>query len=248
MRRYRHVISLGASCSTAAELAVYGYRDGSYPFDWVICDIEAVTTLIESDFAHYIDEQDLMRETDPSKFSSTRMGVRFIHDFSPAVPLAEQYAQVARKYERRVARFITATSEPTLFVRRITDDAEHSWLDSNLGRLLCALRKRNRKNSLVLVAHASLPNSCGGLRVHPIESFGQDGDWEFDRTSSELHHVLDSVPYSARRRQANHSWPVETDPAGIPAHRTRLAVRRTIVMLIGEDRFARIRARMKTEL
>ncbi len=36
--KFEHVISLGFFCSPALELKKLGFRDASYPFDWVISE------------------------------------------------------------------------------------------------------------------------------------------------------------------------------------------------------------------
>ena len=60
--RYEHVVSLGYFCSTALELQRYGFRDGSYPFDWNICSIEGVLSLVKSDFEGFLRRESLVRD------------------------------------------------------------------------------------------------------------------------------------------------------------------------------------------
>jgi len=170
--RYRHVISLGYFCSTALELKRYGLRDHSYPFDWNISPIRSALAMVESGFDGFLQLDRLSPEAGYVRDTGTDILV--YNEFDPARSIGEQYEAVREKYERRIARFRRAISEPTLFVRYIDSEGrsleEFTYLDENMAAVLAVLRRTNPLNDLLLVGDDALPATCGGLRVYRVAS------------------------------------------------------------------------------
>ncbi len=50
------VISMGHTCATANMIKHFGLRHRSYPFDWLISDLDGIINAFNNDFAHFIDE------------------------------------------------------------------------------------------------------------------------------------------------------------------------------------------------
>jgi hypothetical protein len=49
-------ISLGLNCQTAGSIKRLGYKTESYPFDWIISNINIVTDSINTDFQYFLDK------------------------------------------------------------------------------------------------------------------------------------------------------------------------------------------------
>lgn len=51
------IISLGPNCHTAGILKILNYKTESYPFDWIISNIDIVIDCIITDFKNYINKE-----------------------------------------------------------------------------------------------------------------------------------------------------------------------------------------------
>jgi hypothetical protein len=187
-KRFRHVISLGGTCRVAGILRSYGLRDGSYPFDWNTGSPEVVVRLVETGFRDFLRPGALVAADDV--VCDTGSGVCMPNDFDLARPVAAQESAVRSRYVRRIARFRSAVTEPTLFVRRAWDDAELDWLLAHAEEVLTVLRRSNPGNALVVVT--AEPPEPGG---RPLPVYGID-DGDFRR-------LLRGLRYPARRRLNN---------------------------------------------
>lgn len=53
--KFKHIISLGSFCSPALEIERHGFRDASYPFDWVLSkSFKEVMNLLQTEFHDYL--------------------------------------------------------------------------------------------------------------------------------------------------------------------------------------------------
>lgn len=230
---YRHVISLGFFCGTALELERYGFRDASYPFDWVICPIKPTVVLLESGM------ESLMRSTHVVRDSVHQhivrdldSGIDFYHDFAPDVGVEDQLDSVREKYARRMLRFRQAIEERTLFVRYIADAEEHRFLSANMDVVMALLRQHNPANDLLLVGNADLPPDCGGSEVFRVEpDVGDSVAREFARKNAKLRRALITAPYPAGLRIRNLARYVLSQHF---KDRQRARVRRAVVRIVGE--------------
>lgn len=123
MEIFKHYISLGYFCSIAQELERFGLRDASYPFDWIISDIEGVFQCIDNNFDGLLDIN-VLTQSDKHRmyYKNTKYDFYFFHDFDKYMSLLSQIDQVKKKYERRIERFYRNIQEPTLFLRYISDE------------------------------------------------------------------------------------------------------------------------------
>lgn len=82
--QYEFIISLGSFCSPAIELERYGFRDSSYPFDWLLTHtFETVLDLIDNDFLGFLDGNRLyQRSRERQVYENTDLDISFVHDFS----------------------------------------------------------------------------------------------------------------------------------------------------------------------
>src|SRR5947209_282461 len=76
-------VSLGSRCEVAFQLAQHGYRDASFPFDWIVTPIGALYQLIENDFKGLLDPGDLVlvppdpTAPDSQPFIMNSLGLQF---------------------------------------------------------------------------------------------------------------------------------------------------------------------------
>ncbi len=175
LQRYSHVISLGHFCSVASEIGRYGFRDGSYPFDWVTCGLEPIVRLMDSEFAGFLEFSQLAFVSEGGNIvRDNSSGIEFYHDFDATLPLAAQYDSVIQKYERRIVRLKQSATERTLFVRYILDESECSYLDHHFPEVMASLRRLNPDNDLLLIGNADLPEQCGGHPVYLVAAGDDD--------------------------------------------------------------------------
>ncbi len=116
--RFNHYISLGYFCSIAMQLEKYGFRDASYPFDWLISDFRSVISTIDNGFKSFLCYENLYQnENNRAVYLDKKYEFLFVHDFSKYLSLSGQLPKVQEKYNRRIQRFYRNRTEPTLFIR-----------------------------------------------------------------------------------------------------------------------------------
>lgn len=97
-KQYKNYISLGYFCSVAMELEKYGLRDYSYPFDWLITDLEGVILAMDSGFSDYLNYENMYQSRDVrSTYTDKEYGFSFIHDFNKYARLSKQICLVKDK-------------------------------------------------------------------------------------------------------------------------------------------------------
>ena len=163
-KKFQHVFAIGAGCNMAAGLSRIGLREYSGPFDWIIAGMEDIITLIDTDFADYLNPEYL--ELDPIPFNAGKRKnikfdmIRFVHDFAPeedAPPLSEQIGAVQAKYQRRIDYFMQAIKEPTLLCRFEYGESEDYWR-KNYHRVSGFFKKFNPENELIIISYGE-PNT-----------------------------------------------------------------------------------------
>jgi hypothetical protein len=55
---YDKIISIGDRCLAAHHIRRCGYRTEAYPFDWIYSDLNSISSIIENDFADFMDFND----------------------------------------------------------------------------------------------------------------------------------------------------------------------------------------------
>lgn len=137
-----HVISLGYFCSPALELDRLGYRNASYPFDWVISNTRSVSRLINSNFNGLFDMEYLKNGEEIGsyvKVHHTKYRFSFFHDFKKKIPLLEQIDLIKEKYQRRINRFygVVKSGENVAFLMYVNNSSQEDIdiLINNLSTL-----------------------------------------------------------------------------------------------------------------
>ena len=167
---YRHYISLGYFCSVAMELERIGLRSASYPFDWLITpDLSNVMKYIRNGFDGFLEVSEMIQDAEVSStYINRTTGFKYVHDFKASIPAAEQIDDVALKYRRRIDRFYRDITEPTLFVRYISDEkvcedgryADLSWIEDNITDIEQTLRSYNPDNRIIWIGNSALESTA----------------------------------------------------------------------------------------
>lgn len=163
----QHYISLGYFCSVASELERIGLRNESSPFDWLISDFEGIIMAIQDNFEDFLEYDYLVQNRQyPAYYLNTKYNVHFYHDFSPYASLREQLPLVQEKYRRRIKRFYASISEPTLFIRYISDEQlvngsskELLWIDEHYDEIITLLKSFNENNEILFIANEGIKSS-----------------------------------------------------------------------------------------
>ena len=111
---YDLVFGMGYACSCALALRAAKLQFESFPFDWNTCqdpkDLLARANLIRTDFAHWLDKEDLsffshnLERESMDVYTNRRTKFVLIHDFEKDLPFETAYRRVSEKYGRRIAR------------------------------------------------------------------------------------------------------------------------------------------------
>ena len=176
----KHFISLGYFCSVASELESMGLRNESSPFDWLISDFEGVIKAIQNNFENFLDYEYLSQNRQyPAYYLNTKYNVHFYHDFSPYIPLKKQLSLVKEKYSRRIKRFYESISEPTLFVRYISDEQlvngsskELLWIEEHYDEIISLLKSFNENNEILFIANEG--NQSSKIEIYHVKKDEND--------------------------------------------------------------------------
>lgn len=203
MKKYEHVISLGYFCGPSSELEKIGLRDASYPFDWLISDMEGIMDCIKNDFKGFLKEDTLYQyKSNKGYYKNTEYNFHFYHDFSNKNKLKDQLPSVEEKYSRRIERFKENTKCTTLFVRYVENQNEMNFILNNYNDVISQLRESNESNDLLLISNSEVDGKQ--LEVFKVEKDKNDSVARlFLGKNKKLEHFLNSDIYDAEKRQKN---------------------------------------------
>ncbi len=181
--QFTHFISLGHFCSVAMELERYGFRNASYPFDWLVTPrFDSVIEAIDSHFEGFLDYDALEQDSFKRQiYYNHCCHCSFVHDFDRYTPLSQQMAAVSEKYKRRIDRFYTDIASPTLFVRYINDEgidtqntrsSEIVWIENNLDRIYDCIRHDNPNNDILWIANEGVVSDY--IHIYNVEKDPND--------------------------------------------------------------------------
>lgn len=173
-------ISLGYFCSIASELERYGLRTQSSPFDWVISDFEGVLMAIRFHFADFLKYELLYQSKEcHSHYRNNKYGINFYHDFDKYLSLEKQLPKVKQKYDRRIERFYKTISQPTLFIRYISDEVlvdgvskELIYIENNYDDIINLIKSFNPDNDILFIANKGV--SSDKISIFKVEKDNED--------------------------------------------------------------------------
>lgn len=207
--RYDNIVSLGFFCNVASEIERLGYRDASYPFDWVTNRMSAVNELISNDFEDLIDPSKLALEELNKSFVVKHINYefRFYHDFNCQMEIAEQCSKVKNKYLPRIERFrsLLDSNKRVLFVRYVYDQNEGNEIE----KFIKIMDRFPCKYDLLLVKNddTDFLNNCPRIiRLYSVlPDNGDSVKREFITKSPDiLSFFQNSVKYNKIKRYSNY--------------------------------------------
>ncbi len=156
-------ISLGYFCSIAMDLEKLGLGAESSPFDWVISNFEGVISAISNNFRDFLKYEELAQSREnKSIYKNVKYDIEFFHDFDKYESLEMQLPGIQEKYARRIARFYKSISEPTLFIRYISDrngGAELKYIEKNYEMIMRVLKSFNSANDILFIGNEGVTSS-----------------------------------------------------------------------------------------
>ncbi len=159
---FKHAISLGNNCATAASLSKHGLRGCSAPFDWVLTDFESLICCLESDFDDFLNIYNIEKiEGDrPKSFKDKKYNITFMHEVD--YNFKEEFEAIKSKYQRRIAEFRKDIKENTCFVRTVFDEKELKYIVENEGRIKNVVKKYNSENEIIFLIpnYLTEPKEC----------------------------------------------------------------------------------------
>lgn len=204
---YRHIVSLGSFCSVALELERLGYRDGSYPFDWVLSrTIKCVIRLIETDFKDLFNQDYIYQWKDKSNiYENKEYDIVFAHDFSERKSFEHQLPKAIDKYKRRIQRFYKAISEKTLFIRYIETTQEYNYIKSNIWMIMRVLKKYHPENNIIFIANNDIyyDQALDDFILFVDKDENDSVARKFAEKIPELIEILNNVYYSDEKKREN---------------------------------------------
>ena len=142
------IISLGSTCQTAYQLKRMGFRNESYPFDWLFSlETKKLVLAMKNDFKDWCLLENLEEsesQTEHRRLLDTKYNMIYQHHFPKEQSVEESYDKVYRVILKRVKRLMELknSSQKVLFVRTNTSEAD-SDEDSimQLGKTICDFGK-----------------------------------------------------------------------------------------------------------
>lgn len=174
------IVPLGYFCGVAQEIERVGCRDESYPFDWVVSDLQTINELIENHFESLFHLDDLYREIeDHSGIVKHKKHIfEFFHDFAPDKSIAEQIQFVQEKYFRRINRFFALlnSNRSVLFICYLNPISKDLGYDVEIKRLLQILNGYKVHYKLLVIKHADLKVTEEICDTHVLKVFDVSAD------------------------------------------------------------------------
>lgn len=155
-------VSLGWFCGTAASMSKYGLRSSAGPVDWCFTELEELIHLIDTDFEHFLEKENLeVDKNNPKAFRDVKYKVSFFHDVKE--DLETDYDEIHHKYTRRAQKFMEQyrSKTPMCFIRAVHNEQEVDYIKNNEQYIDDVIKKYNKKHQLVLLVPKcfSLPES-----------------------------------------------------------------------------------------
>ena len=158
---FKHFISLGWYCGTAASLTKYGGRSFSSTFDWGFFGFPGVIHALDNCFDDFLNEENLSPryvEADGLiHVVDTKNDMDFNHEVSSLEAYAAQMPAVRKKYRHRIdLLYKTMENFPVCFVRCIRDATEIAYIQKNAEYIASVVGKYNKRNRIIFMVPLGL--------------------------------------------------------------------------------------------
>ena len=161
---YDIVYSLGDSCGCPSFLDDAGLRSFAGPFDWVgnVNGLYESFAFMMNGFADFLNFEDFKVRTAPKPvdpryhaYDNARTDFIFIHDFPKEIPMTESFADVKKKYERRIERFYkTIRDKKRVLLVWCSYTFNHNTSDEDVIRLCGEFcNKMNKTIDFLIIEH-----------------------------------------------------------------------------------------------
>lgn len=173
---YKNFISLGHYCGVASSMSKYGLRASSGIFDWITSSFEGVLRCFENDFNEFFHFNNLqINEVDSKKIFDSKYKFWFIHDVNNDLNI--EYQNIIDKYSRRIEKFKISISEPTCFIRSISDLEELKFINENYEFIVKLLKQRNTNNNIIfLLSHEFSNNNVDIKNLYIVNKYDGSTD------------------------------------------------------------------------
>ena len=162
-KKFENFISLGYFCSIAEDLEIFGLRNSSMPFDWVISDFQSNLNLIQNNFDELFNFDFFYQsKTNRHIYKNIRYNFHFYHDFNSYQSLVSQINNVEIKYKRRIKQFYSLIIKPTLFIRYVDTENGLSELDyilKNQTKIMTTIKEYHPKNEIIYIINDEYNNN-----------------------------------------------------------------------------------------
>lgn len=179
--KFKRIISLGFYCGVAQELEKMHLRDASYPFDWVISDLNSINKLIANNFRNLFSINSLYRDGDyPYIVKHKEYKFDFYHDFSPENSIESQIEKVQNRYCRRILRFFDElnSKKSILFIRYLYEESKNGEINievsNDIQEFVNIIEKFTKNFKIVLIKHKELLLNDSSKNEHIIRVFDVD--------------------------------------------------------------------------
>ena len=157
MKKYYNLIPIGYSCDVALELECMGLRTKSYPFDWIISDLQSFLILLSNNFEDFINVNFLYKNnkylSKTYVVSHKKYNIEFYHDFYREKSISEQINSVYAKYYRRINRLYEDIKLPSLFIHYIKDIDDYYFIKKNYKKIDNFIKSYNRLNKIIFISN-----------------------------------------------------------------------------------------------
>ena len=157
-KKYKFVISLGWFCGVAQETERIGLRCKSYPFDWILTDLETVEEMIQTGFEDFLNQDKLFQDQNVKNMyhQTGRECLTYVHDINPYCDFGKEVEKARGKYKRRIQHFMEDICEPCLFIRYICDQLEYDRIQNGETQILDILRRYNQNSDIIFIRNSDI--------------------------------------------------------------------------------------------
>ena len=158
---FKHFVSLGWYCGTAASLAKYGGRSFSSSFDWGFFGLPGVIHALDNCFEDFLKEENILPHYVEADGLIHVVDKKYDMDFNHEISSLEAYVKempaIREKYRRRIDMlYKTMERFPVCFVRCIRDEAEIAYIERNSQYIASVISKCNEKNKIIFMVPLGL--------------------------------------------------------------------------------------------
>ena len=191
------VISIGHTCATSNMIKFFGLRYRSFPFDWLITDLNGIIRAFDNNFDYLLDKRylkDISKCTPyidpiPGRIGNTSYNFFFIHDFGVKLDdphIEDQLKSAKERFKRRIDRLygLIESGKKVVLIRwnNCVDAGKGVTKDSYI-QLREMLNNKFPNNRVTIITVDQLENYTQNWGLKRIKSYYMP----YHKTSSDAH-------------------------------------------------------------